>query len=180
MLILDLIRLFRHIRTCEIAAAAVLHGGAAAQKDVPMSNSASIAAPFSGRATAANLDGIVPLAGRLLMVGLFLLSGLSKVSAPSGTIGYIQSAGLPFPTLGFALAVLVEIGGSIALLLGYRTRLVAAIMAVFTIATAIAFHNALGDQNQFIHFFKNVSIAGGFLQIIAFGGGRYSIDARRS
>lgn len=120
----------------------------------------------------------VSLGGRVLIAPLFLLSGLTKLGAPAATIGMIASVGLPFATLGFAAAVLVEVVGSIALLLGYRTRAVAAVMALFTVAAAIAFHNNLADQNQFIHFFKNVSMAGGLLQIVAFGAGRFSLDGR--
>lgn len=120
------------------------------------------------------------LAGRALLSAIFILSGISKVSAPAGMIGYIESVGLPFPTLALAIAVLVELGGGIALVLGYRTRLVAAALAVFSVATALAFHNQLGDQNQFIHFFKNIAMAGGLLQVVAFGAGRFSLDARRA
>jgi putative oxidoreductase len=121
----------------------------------------------------------VALIGRLLIGVIFLLSGLSKISAPGGTIAYIQSAGLPLPTVAFAIAVIVEIGGSILLLLGYKVRWVAAVMAVFCVAAAFGFHYKLEDQNQFIHFFKNIAIAGGLLQIVAFGGGRFSLDGRR-
>ncbi|GLK82815.1 LysR family transcriptional regulator [Ancylobacter defluvii] len=120
----------------------------------------------------------MPLAGRLLIAPLFLLSGISKLSAPAATIGMIASSGLPLATLGFVAAVLVEVVGSVALIVGYRTRLVATVMALFTLATALAFHANLGDQNQFIHFFKNISIVGGLLQIAAFGAGRFSLDAR--
>lgn len=120
------------------------------------------------------------LAGRTLLSAIFILSGISKVSAPAGMIGYIESVGLPFPTLALALAVLVELVGGIALILGYRTRLVATALAVFSVATALAFHNQLGDQNQFIHFFKNIAMAGGLLQVVAFGAGRFSLDARRA
>lgn len=127
----------------------------------------------------AALQSAVPLAGRILLAPLFLLSGISKIAAPAATIGMIAASGLPFATIGFALAVLVEVGGSVALLAGYRTRLVAAVMALFTIATALAFHTQFADQNQFIHFFKNLAIAGGLLQLVAFGGGRLSLDARR-
>jgi len=67
----------------------------------------------------------------------------------------------------------------LALLLGYRTRAVAAILFLFTLVTAALFHNHFADQNQFIHFFKNVAIAGGLLNVVAFGGGRFSLDARR-
>lgn len=119
------------------------------------------------------------LGGRLLLSAIFLLSGISKISAPAGMIGYIESVGLPFPSLALALAILAEVVGGIALILGYRTRLVAAGLAVFSIATALVFHNQLGDQNQFIHFFKNLAMAGGLLQVVAFGAGRFSLDARR-
>jgi putative oxidoreductase len=125
------------------------------------------------------VQSAVPLAGRILLAPLFLLSGISKITAPAATVAMIASSGLPFATLGFALAVLVEVGGSIALLAGYRTRLVAAVMALFTIATAFAFHTNFVDQNQFIHFFKNLAIAGGLLQLVAFGSGRLSLDSLR-
>lgn len=119
------------------------------------------------------------LAGRILIAPLFLLSGISKLTAPAATIGMIASTGLPFATLGFALAILVEVIGSIALIAGYRVRLVAAAMALFSVAAALAFHANIADQNQFIHFFKNIAMAGGLLQIVAFGAGRFSFDARR-
>jgi putative oxidoreductase len=69
--------------------------------------------------------------------------------------------------------------GGLSLLAGYRTRVVAAVLAAFTLATALAFHNDLADQNQFFHFFKNIAITGGLLQVVAFGAGRISLDARR-
>jgi putative oxidoreductase len=119
------------------------------------------------------------LVGRIGLSAIFLLSGISKITAPATMIGYISSVGLPFPTLALAGAIAVEVGGGIALILGYRTRIVAAILALFSIVTALAFHNALGDQNQFIHFFKNIAMAGGLAQVAAFGAGRFSLDARR-
>jgi len=124
-------------------------------------------------------QGYMPLIGRIAIAAIFVLSGLSKVTAPVATIGYIRSAGLPVPELGFALAVIIELGGGLALIAGYRTRLVAGVLAIFSLATALAFHSQLGDQNQFIHFFKNVAMAGGLLQVVAFGAGHLSIDARR-
>ena len=131
-----------------------------------------------------NLPGavtsVVPAVGRLMISTLFLLAGLSKVTAPAATIGYIQSVGLPLPSVAFALAAFTELVGGTLLLLGYRTRIVAGLLFVFTLATAAFFHNHLGDQNQFIHFFKNVAIAGGLLNVMAFGGGRVSLDARRA
>ncbi|MCC5090452.1 DoxX family protein [Xanthomonas campestris] len=120
------------------------------------------------------------LLGRLLMAVLFLISGVGKVVAPEATIGYIASAGLPLPQLAFGTAVLVEILGGIALVLGFRTRWVAAVLALMCIATALGFHANFSDQNQLIHFLKNLTMAGGFMQIIVFGAGSYSLDARRT
>ena len=119
------------------------------------------------------------LIGRVLLSAIFILSGFSKLAAPAMMVGYISSVGLPLPQLALALAIVVEIGGGLALIAGYRTRTVAAVLAVFSVFTALAFHNALGDQNQFIHFFKNIAMAGGLLQVAAFGGGSVSIDNRR-
>ena len=119
-----------------------------------------------------------PAVGRALISTLFILSGLSKLAAPAATIGYIQSAGLPLSSIAFGLAAFVELVGGITLLLGYRTRSVATVLFVFVLATAVFFHRNFADVNQFIHFFKNVAIAGGLLQIVAFGGGRLSLDGR--
>jgi len=132
----------------------------------------------SGSALSQTLESLVPLAARFLIAPLFLLSGITKLGSAEATIAWIDAAGLPFATLGYIAAVVVEIFGSLALIAGYKTRYAAGIMAVFTVAAALAFHNQLGDQNQFIHFFKNIAIAGGLLQIVAFGAGRYSLDAR--
>lgn len=118
--------------------------------------------------------------GRTLLATIFMLSGLSKLAAPADTIGYIALAGLPFPELAYAGAVLVEVAVAIALIAGYQTRVAAAVIAVFSLMTAFGFHFNLADQNQFIHFFKNVAITGGLLQIVAYGGGALSVDAWRA
>ncbi|AMO93118.1 doxX-like family protein [Collimonas fungivorans] len=119
-----------------------------------------------------------PALGRLLMSLIFILSGVGKLAAPAATIGYIASTGLPLATLGYAAAVIVELGGGLLLLAGYQTRLVAAVLAVFAVVTALIFHHALGDQNQMIHFMKNLAMAGGLLQVAAFGAGAFSLDGR--
>jgi putative oxidoreductase len=124
-------------------------------------------------------NDVVTLVGRILIASIFLLSGLSKLAAPSFTVGDIASAGLPLPWIGYGIAVAVEIGGGLGLIVGYQTRVAAALLAEFSIAAALAFHNHFADQNQFIHFFKNVAMAGGLLQVVAFGAGRFSLDARR-
>jgi len=118
----------------------------------------------------------VALAGRVLIGVLFFMSGLSKLAAPAATQGFIASVGLPAPVLSYALSVAVEVLGSALLIAGVRTRFVAVGMAVFTIATALVFHKNVADQNQLIHFMKNIAITGGLLQVVAFGGGRFSVD----
>jgi len=88
--------------------------------------------------------------------------------------------GLPLPPLAFAVAVAVELGGGLLLIAGYQTRFVAAALAIFSLATAFSFHSNFADQNQMIHFLKNVMMAGGLLQIAAFGAGALSLDNRHS
>jgi len=121
----------------------------------------------------------VAMAGRILIAAIFLLSGFSKAADPASALGYINSVGLPFPNLALAGAIAIELIGGLALVLGYRTRLVATVLALFSLVTAFTFHANLADQNQFIHFFKNVAMAGGLLQVVAFGGGALSLDGRR-
>jgi len=114
------------------------------------------------------------------MIGLpFMMSGFGKLTTSGATIGMIGAAGLPFPPLAFAVAVAVELGGGLLLAAGYRVRITAAAMAVFALATAFSFHNNFADQNQMFHFLKNVMMAGGLLQIVAFGAGALSLDNRR-
>jgi putative oxidoreductase len=116
--------------------------------------------------------------GRLLIAALFLISGLSKIAAPALTQGYIASAGLPFPRLAYLVAIVIEVVGGILLILGYQSRIVASVMAVFTVAAALAFHSHFADQNAMAHFLKNISITGGLLQIAAFGAGTFSVESR--
>jgi putative oxidoreductase len=117
------------------------------------------------------------LTGRLLMAAIFLISGIGKLAAPAATIGYIASQGLPFASIDYLAAVVIEIGGALLLMTGYRTRLTAMLLAGFTIATALVFHHAIGDQNQLIHLLKNLAMAGGLLQVAASGAGALSVDA---
>jgi putative oxidoreductase len=121
----------------------------------------------------------LPFVGRL-MIGLpFAMSGLGKLGSYGATTAMIGAAGLPLPPLAYAVAVAVELGGGLLLVAGYRVRLVAVALAVFTLAAAISFHANFADQNQMIHFLKNVMMAGGLLQIAAFGAGALSLDHRR-
>jgi putative oxidoreductase len=110
---------------------------------------------------------------------LFILSGLSKLGTAAATQAYIAKAGLPLPVLAYVVAVAVELGAGLMLLVGYKTRVAALALAVFTLTAAVFFHNQFGDRNQFIHFMKNLAICGGLLQLYVFGAGGLSIDGRR-
>lgn len=129
------------------------------------------------------LQNAVALAGRVLIAVLFLPEGLGKISGFNGIVGYIASAGLPLPQLGAVLAIAVEVGGSLALLAGFKTRWAAAAMVIFCFATAAFFHPfwaAQPDQAtvQHIMFFKNMAIAGGLIVLMAFGPGGWSLDSK--
>ena len=124
------------------------------------------------------------LLARVLLAALFLPAGISKIAGFAGTAAYIASVGLPLPELGAVIAVVVEVGGGLALLAGYQTRLVALLMAIFTVVAGVFFHafwTAAPEQLmvQQIMFMKNIAIAGGFLALTAFGAGALSLDARR-
>jgi putative oxidoreductase len=120
----------------------------------------------------------IPFAGRLLIGLPFAMSGLSKLAAIGPTTDMIRAAGLPLPPLALALSVVVELGGGLLLVAGFRARIVAGVLALFSLATAVSFHSNFADQNQMIHFLKNVMMAGGLLQIVAFGAGALSLDNR--
>jgi putative oxidoreductase len=122
----------------------------------------------------------LPFVGRLLIGLPFAMSGLGKLAAYGQTTAMIAAVGLPVPPLAYAVAVAVELGGGLLLVAGYQTRLVATALALFSFATALSFHSNFADQNQMIHFLKNVMMAGGLLQIAAFGAGAISLDNRLS
>jgi putative oxidoreductase len=122
----------------------------------------------------------LPFVGRLLIGLPFAMSGLGKLAAYGPTTAMIAAVGLPVPPLAYAVAVIVELGGGLLLIAGFQTRLVATALALFSIATAVSFHSNFADQNQMIHFLKNVMMAGGLLQIAAFGAGAISLDNRIS
>jgi putative oxidoreductase len=118
------------------------------------------------------------LVGRFLIAILFLLSGMNKLMQPDATTAYIAAMGLPLPTLSYFGATAVELVGSVLLIAGYRVRPVAFGLAAFTLLAAVFFHRDFADQNQMIHFMKNIAIIGGLLQVAAFGAGRFSLDRR--
>jgi putative oxidoreductase len=116
------------------------------------------------------------LLGRVLMSAIFISAGYNKAMAPTATMAMMGHYGLPLPGAAYAVTLIVELGVGIVFLLGYRARLTALVLAVWCIATAMVAHYHPGDTGQMIHFMKNVCMAGGFLQIVAFGAGRISFD----
>ena len=123
------------------------------------------------------------LIGRILIAYLFIPAGFGKLMGFGGTVGYITSAGLPLPEVAAVIAIIIELGLGIALLLGFKTRWTAIVMAIFTVATALFFHKYWSAPDamkmmQQINFNKNIAIAGGLLAIAAFGAGRFSIDRK--
>ncbi|SOZ39164.1 putative DoxX, exported protein [Cupriavidus neocaledonicus] len=127
-----------------------------------------------------NANSALPAAGRTLIAAIFFISGIGKILAPGATMAYIGSLGLPAPALGLIGALTLELAGAALLVVGYKTRLVALLLAAYAVATALIFHHALADQNQMFHFLKNLAMAGGLLQVVAFGAGAFSLDNRRA
>src|SRR3546814_18485899 len=112
---------------------------------------------------------LLALGARVLIAPIFVLSGAAKLADPAGTIGYIGSVGLPFAEAGYAATVAVELIGGLALLVGFKTPIAALALALFTLASALAFPFQMGDQNPLLHFFKNLAIHGVPLQPVALG-----------
>jgi putative oxidoreductase len=134
-------------------------------------------------ATTGTLQDTLALVGRILIATLFVPAGFSKLMGFAGTVGYIAAAGLPLPPVAAAIAVFCELGLGLCVLVGFKGRLSAFLLAIFTIATALCFHNfwsmaadkvAMNEMN----FFKNMAIAGGLFAFAALGAGRFSIDRK--
>ena len=128
------------------------------------------------------LNRFGPLAGRILIALIFLMSGAAKVAGFAGTVGYIASKGLPVPAASAVLAIIAELGGGLLLSIGWQTRIAAAVLVVFTFFAAVLFHDfwAVSPdqvQNTMIHFMKNISMMGGLLFVVIHGAGPLSVDA---
>lgn len=122
----------------------------------------------------ANIQAGSLLLGRLLMAAIFISAGYSKIGGYEATQAYMASAGVPGMLL--PLVILAELGGGLALLAGFLTRLASVGLAVFTVIAALAFHANFADQMQQILFMKNLAMAGGLLILAVHGPGRWSLD----
>lgn len=122
----------------------------------------------------AGITTLAELIGRILISIMFLLSGLNKIGGYAGTQAYMESMGVPGMLL--PLAIIVEVVGAIAVIVGWFTRWFALALAGFCILAALLFHSNFDDRMQIIMFMKNIAIAGGFLVIFAYGAGKLSLD----
>ena len=119
---------------------------------------------------------IIEVFGRIFLSTIFLFEGINKIFNYEGTVEYMESFNVPeflaIPT------IILEILFPLLLIIGYQTKVAALIMAIFTIVVAMIFHTNFNDHMQFITFFKDIAIAGGFLIIFAHGAGKYSVDQK--
>ena len=121
---------------------------------------------------------ILDLLGRILISAVFFLSGINKIQQYEDTVEWMESFDLP--ELLLTPAIILEIVLPILIVIGYKVRISAALMALFCFATAIIFHNDFSNQMQFISFFKNIGLAGGFLFLVVNGAKDFSLDKKFS
>ena len=119
---------------------------------------------------------IFDLVGRIFISFVFLLSGFNKIGNYEGTIGWMESFGMP----GIFLipAIILEVGAPILIIIGYKVKISAALLSLFCIATAVIFHNDFSNQMQFVSFMKNIALAGGFLFLVVNGAKDFSLDKK--
>ena len=124
------------------------------------------------------LSNILDLIGRIFISLVFLLSGFNKIGNYEGTVGWMESLGMP----GIFLipAIMLEVVAPILIIVGYKVRISAALLSLFCIATAVIFHNDFSNQMQFISFMKNIALAGGFLFLVVNGAKDFSLDKKLS
>ena len=122
------------------------------------------------------MSNILDLIGRIFISLVFLFSGINKIGNYEGTIGWMESLGMP----GIFLipAIILEIGAPILIMIGYKVKISAALLSLFCVATAIIFHNDFSDQMQFVSFMKNIALAGGFLFIVINGAKDFSLEKK--
>ncbi|MFI5446671.1 DoxX family protein [Polaromonas sp. UC242_47] len=131
-----------------------------------------------------SLKNPLSLIGRLLIALMFLPAGWGKLTAFAGSVGYTASGGVPMPEVATAIALIIEIVGSLALIFGFGTRWAALALALFTLVASFFFHKywavpAEQVMIQQLMFFKNMAIVGGLLTLAAWGAGAWSLDAKR-
>jgi len=124
------------------------------------------------------MQKFITLIGRILISQIFLASGFGKITGFSGTQKYMAAYGMPFTAFFAICAIILEIGGGLSVLLGYKARWGAVALMVFLIPTTLIFHTNFSDQMQVIQFMKNIAILGGLFMVAGFGAGDMSLDER--
>ena len=122
------------------------------------------------------MEKFTELGGRILLGLIFLLAGISKISAYDGTMAYMEAMSVPGMLL--PAVIFLEIVGGLMVILGFKTKIAAAVLAGFTVIAAALFHSNFADQMQMILFMKNLAIAGGLLLLVTYGSGHFSIDEK--
>ena len=118
------------------------------------------------------------LLGRLLMALIFIRAGFYKSMSMDAVVGNLAHNGLPMPGVTYYFVVALELLGGLAVLVGFQTRVIAVVMAVYCVLTGVLVHFVPGNEGQMVHYFKNLCMAGGFLQLYVLGGGLWSLDAK--
>ena len=124
------------------------------------------------------MEKVSQLVARVFLGQLFLIAGLGKIGAYEGTQGYMEAMGVPGVLL--PLVIMLQVGGGLAIIVGWKTKWASIALAAFSVVAAVIFHNNFAEQTQMILFMKNISIACGFLLLSVHGAGAYSLDNRRS
>ena len=122
------------------------------------------------------LKTYLPPLARFLMSSLFVWEGVLQLRNPGGTAQYFASVHVPVPDIAIWISIAIHLLGGLAILVGFKTRWAAAVLALFCLGTAFGVHLPAGDADNMIHFYKNLVMAGGFLYVVAYGAGGMSID----
>jgi putative oxidoreductase len=118
------------------------------------------------------------LVGRILLATIFLVSGYGKLTAAAGTQKFMADAGLPMVPVLYVLTVIVELGGGVLLVVGWKARIPAFVLFLFLIPVTLTFHTRFSEPMQMANFLKNLAIMGGLLTVVAHGPGTISVDGQ--
>ncbi len=124
------------------------------------------------------LNDYLPVLARLLMCSLFIWDGVLQLRDPAGTVQYFTSLHIPAPQVAVWISIPIHLLGGVAILVGFKTRWVAAVLILLCLGTAFGVHLPAGDMDNMVNFYKNLVMAGGFLYVIAFGAGAISFDQK--
>jgi putative oxidoreductase len=122
------------------------------------------------------LKSYLPPLGRLLMSSLFIWDGVRQLFSPSVFAQYFASVHVPLPNVAIWISIPIHLFGGLALLVGFKTRWAATLLALICVGTAFGVHLPIGDPDNIIHFYKNLVMTGGFLYVIAYGAGAGAVS----